>query len=254
MRYRLNDFAALSFWVSSKEEAVDFVVSEIKSGRSVFVVTLTAEMILYGTKNFVAGEAISNATMVLADSIAVTLWLRFIQKKRVFRITGVDFSEALLKRAMHDTLSVGLIGGKNSIVNERAATAIRAKGVVVSFNERGPAINSFFKNIDIQKSFNRIILAQPQIIFVGFGHGKQEWWISEILPTLRVPTVLIGVGGTIDLWGGAAKRAPKFLCVHGFEWLWRLIHEPTRIKRILTALVVFPVRAFIDFLVYSPHD
>jgi N-acetylglucosaminyldiphosphoundecaprenol N-acetyl-beta-D-mannosaminyltransferase len=90
---------------------------------------------------------------------------------------------------------------------------------------------------------------QPQIILVAFGHGKQEWWISKIKKELNYPAIIVGVGGTLDVWGGELRRAPRVMRAMGLEWLWRLIQEPSRIRRIFDAVVVFPYRAFLENLI-----
>ena len=73
---------------------------------------------------------------------------------------------------------------------------------------------------------------KPDILFVGLGAPRQEFWISENRSRLRVP-LLIGVGGCFDVISGNLKRAPLFFQRMGLEWLWRLIKEPWRFGRML---------------------
>lgn len=81
--------------------------------------------------------------------------------------------------------------------------------------------------------------AQPDILFVAYGSPAQEEWIFRNLPKLETVKVAIGVGGAIDFAAGRTKRAPEFMQKIGLEWLWRLLREPRRLKRIWTATVVF---------------
>jgi N-acetylglucosaminyldiphosphoundecaprenol N-acetyl-beta-D-mannosaminyltransferase len=82
---------------------------------------------------------------------------------------------------------------------------------------------------------------KPDILFVAFGHGKQEKWLFENLPALPSVAVAMGVGGALDMIAGKTRRAPKFLRLLGLEWLWRLLLEPKRIGRIWKATALFPL-------------
>lgn len=73
------------------------------------------------------------------------------------------------------------------------------------------------------------------VLFVAFGCPKQEFWIYENLEKIPVK-IAIGVGGTFDYISGKVPRAPKFIRAIGFEWLFRLIIQPWRIKRQLALL------------------
>jgi exopolysaccharide biosynthesis WecB/TagA/CpsF family protein len=97
---------------------------------------------------------------------------------------------------------------------------------------------------DIYKSKNneliqRINKAKPDILFVAFGVPKQEKWIYENIKKMPSVKLAIGVGGSFDFISGKIKRAPLIFQKSGLEWLWRLILEPRRIKRIYTATVKF---------------
>lgn len=73
------------------------------------------------------------------------------------------------------------------------------------------------------------------ILFVAFGFPKQEEWISKNLDKIPVK-VAIGVGGAFDYLSGKVPRAPFLIRQAGFEWLYRLIRQPWRIKRQLALL------------------
>lgn len=85
----------------------------------------------------------------------------------------------------------------------------------------------------------RINQAQPDILFVAYGSPAQEEWIHRNLDKLDTVKVAIGVGGAIDFAAGKAKRAPQWMQKMGLEWLWRLIRQPRRYKRIWNATFHF---------------
>ena len=94
-------------------------------------------------------------------------------------------------------------------------------------------------HISCNNLIQRINKTQPDIIFVAFGAPKQEEWICENLKKMPSVKLAIGVGGSFDFISSRVKRAPLILQKLGLEWLWRLILEPRRIKRIYNATVKF---------------
>jgi len=89
------------------------------------------------------------------------------------------------------------------------------------------------------KLIQKINNARPDILFVAFGAPKQEVWIYENLKKMPTVKLAIGVGGSFDFISGKTRRAPLIFQKLGLEWLWRLILEPRRIKRIYNATVKF---------------
>lgn len=88
----------------------------------------------------------------------------------------------------------------------------------------------------------RIAEARPDVLLVAYGHPAQDLWIARNQPYLRVP-VAIGVGGAFDYLAGAVPRAPAWLRRLGLEWLYRLIRQPWRWRRILDAVPLFLLAA-----------
>ncbi len=84
---------------------------------------------------------------------------------------------------------------------------------------------------DEQTIVDQIVAAQPDMVFVATGFPKQEFFIAE--HRQRLDALWMGVGGSFDVIAGAVKRAPLFWQKHHVEWLYRLIQEPSRFKRML---------------------
>jgi N-acetylglucosaminyldiphosphoundecaprenol N-acetyl-beta-D-mannosaminyltransferase len=83
-------------------------------------------------------------------------------------------------------------------------------------------------------------------VLVGLGAPKQERWIARHADAFPSARILIGVGGAFDMWAGRFRRAPRALHAIGLEWAWRLALEPSRLPRIVNAVVVFPLRVLAD--------
>ena len=73
---------------------------------------------------------------------------------------------------------------------------------------------------------------KPDVLFVALGAPKQEYWIADHIGQLGIP-VGMGIGGSMDVLSGNVKRAPKWMQKLSLEWLYRLIIQPSRYKRML---------------------
>jgi N-acetylglucosaminyldiphosphoundecaprenol N-acetyl-beta-D-mannosaminyltransferase len=74
----------------------------------------------------------------------------------------------------------------------------------------------------------RIHATRPNFFWVGLSTPKQESFMAEYSPRLRVP-VMLGVGAAFDFLSGRVKQAPRWIQRSGFEWVWRLCAEPRRL-------------------------
>ena len=81
----------------------------------------------------------------------------------------------------------------------------------------------------------------PKLILVALGSPRQEKFIYEAKHILN-PALMIGIGGSLDVWSGSVKRAPKIFQSLGLEWLYRTITRPSRFKRIFPALPLFLIK------------
>ena len=69
-------------------------------------------------------------------------------------------------------------------------------------------------------------------VFVCLGAPKQELWMAKNGPATGA-RLLCGLGGSLDVFAGVVERAPKFWSDHGLEWFYRLLHNPSRIGRMM---------------------
>ena len=89
-----------------------------------------------------------------------------------------------------------------------------------------------------------IVQKKPDILCVAYGAPKQSLWIAQRCPTLPSVKIAIGVGGALAILSEEKPRAPRFLRRHNMEWLWRLLLEPARARRIWRAVVEFPALVY----------
>lgn len=147
-------------------------------------------------------------------------------------VTGTDLIERLAKQGYR----MYLLGGKPSIA-KRAGHHLQILGAKIVGAEPGP--DSPTPELTGEQIV-RIRKTKADVLLVAFGQVKQEKFIAKHLKKLEIP-VAMGVGGAFDYFSGALLRAPKILRELGLEWLFRLLIQPSRIPRIFTAVVVFPL-------------
>lgn len=89
--------------------------------------------------------------------------------------------------------------------------------------------NGYLNETEFNNLKADILKMKPSIIFVAMGTPRQELLMQELM--LVHPALYMGLGGSFDVYSGFKQRAPKFFQKHHLEWLYRLLKEPTRIKR-----------------------
>lgn len=144
-----------------------------------------------------------------------------------YRHPGPQLTDLLLKKAGEKQWRIGIIGGSDSheALSSRLTTLYPGLKLV-------RVINGFYKPEDESAVVRQLTKAKLDILFVALGFPKQELFIRQYMGDLRAK-LLIGEGGTFDYdqFGGLIKRAPKTLQKLGLEWLWRLVRQPSRLKR-----------------------
>jgi N-acetylglucosaminyldiphosphoundecaprenol N-acetyl-beta-D-mannosaminyltransferase len=159
-------------------------------------------------------------------------FISFLKGKKIKnRFTGVELADFLLKKAKNTNLKVLVVVSKNSL----SAPLEIERGITDKFGLAAKA--KYFPDpifFDCEEA------KEAQIILVNFGAPEQENFINEYRHKFPEARILAGVGGAFDFLTGRFKRAPKIFRNLGLEWLWRLFQEPKRIKRIYSAVIVFP--------------
>ena len=136
--------------------------------------------------------------------------------------------------------SVYLLGGKEGVAEEAAIRLTeRYSGLKIAGTGNG-----YFGIDSEEKIINDINSCSADILLAALGAPKQEKFIYKHSGELKVK-IAMGIGGSLDILAGRAKRAPEFFQKAGLEWFYRLIKEPKRIIRMMR-LPKFIALAFFD--------
>ncbi len=220
------------------EQAVSQMHSFLEGAAQRHVVTPNAEMLVAASRDSAFREVLQRADLHLPDSAGVVAMARLLGQDITERVTGVDTTERLLL-ALGSDHPVFLLGAREGVAL-RAAEKLRSK------NSRIQIAGTFAgspSDADVPAILEKIRAAAPHLLLVAYGAPAQDLWIAKHLKDLPSVRVAMGVGGTFNVLAGDIRRAPRFLQNLMLEWLWRLILEPRRIKRIITAVIVFPLLA-----------
>lgn len=210
----------------SSRQAVEAAESFIQNRSSAQVVTLNTEMILRAEKDSSFLSIINEANLRIADSAGVVAALKILGTPVKEKIPGIDYFRMLLKMLSEKQGSVFLFGGRPGVAQQAADVilnqypGIRIAGVSDGYN---------YSSEDVCREINR---TEPDVVAVCLGSPKQEIWINQHSKNLH-SGVLVGLGGTFDVIAGESKLAPQAWRDHGLEWLYRLIHDPKRIGRMI---------------------
>ena len=223
----------------TKEQALEKAREFLISNQSHKIFTPNPEMIVDAQNDSEFKEVLNSGDMNLCDGFG--LWLA--TGRRVERISGVDFMLDLCALAERKGKSIYLLGSSCEEVVKKTAEVLQIKFPllkIVGYNKGHDITKHGTWNMEQNEDvLYNIITTAPDILFVAFGHGKQEKWIHSNLRDLPSVKIAMGVGGAFDFISGKIKRAPKFIRKIGLEWMWRLLREPKRIKRIFKATFVF---------------
>ncbi|MDD2569106.1 MAG: WecB/TagA/CpsF family glycosyltransferase [Clostridia bacterium] len=192
------------------------------------IVTLNAEILYRAQTDPILLELINKADLVTPDGSGIVWACRELAGADLKRVTGIDLMMEICYQAGKNHWGVFLFGAKPGV----ADVAAQRLEEIYDTDVTGMA-HGYFAPEDEEAILERINAAQPQVLFVALGAPRQEMWIDKYRDRLRVP-VVVGVGGSFDVIAGNVKRAPKFFQKTGMEWLWRLLKEPWRWKRMLS--------------------
>lgn len=206
----------------SNYQAVEKVKEWLSKNGKHYITTPNPEIVMMAQKDQDLKKIINHADLSVPDGIGLKLICDI-----VYNTPGVDLMEELIKTSADYGFTIGLLGGGKG-VSEKADECLRKKypGVRIVYADSGGIIDSSGEWIE----GNRKALIPMDLLFVGFGPPKQEKWIYKNLEKIPVK-VAIGVGGSLDYISGTVPRAPKWVRSLGFEWLFRLITQPWRIRR-----------------------
>jgi N-acetylglucosaminyldiphosphoundecaprenol N-acetyl-beta-D-mannosaminyltransferase len=221
----------------SPEEIFNQLNSWLLQDKSRFLVTPNPEIILQAHKDEELFYILNQADLALADGFGLKL-ASYLDGEKIHRLTGADLVLKLLKLAQDKNLPLAILNWRGGLSKK--------DDLKRALDKKYPGLN--YLVLDASRTQVAVTdLAQianfsPAIVFCTFGSPYQEKTIYHNLAKWPSVRLAIGCGGAFDFLTGQLRRAPRVWQNIGLEWLWRLVKQPSRYKRIFNAVVVFSAK------------
>ena len=222
------DVLGVAFDNLTMEEAVGRAWALMAERRAAYVVTPNPEIVMICRADPEAKEAVGGAALNIADGIGVIYGAKLLKTPLKEKIPGIDFTTKLLERMGGEGKSLFLLGSKPGV----------AEAAARNLTERYPGLrvvgtnDGYFE--DDAPVLEKIYAASPDLLLVCLGAPKQEKWMRKNAEKLKLSVgLMIGAGGSMDVFAGTVERAPERWQKAGLEWLYRLLKEPKRIGRMM---------------------
>ena len=217
----------------SSESFYTIIKNNLKKNKKMFIVTANPETFMMSEKDDEMRKLLlDKETTLVPDGIGIVKAARSIGYDIKERIAGIDIANKLLEYGNQEKKSIYLFGAKEEVI-------VSIKEV---FGDKYPnlkivgAKNGYVSDRD--KVFEDIIKKEPDIILVALGIPYQEKLIYKYLSKFN-KGIFVGVGGSFDVISGHKKRAPKIYIKLNLEWLYRIMKEPSRLKRFYDSNIKF---------------
>ena len=269
---------------TQNDQVLSYICSSLKNSQKVLITTPNPEIVLKCQSDPELAKIINKSDIRLTDGTGLSAANYFLSMKRsnspIFSvplyflqgiwtglllitnnerlfaklpvIKGREFFLELVKLADKKKLRIFLLGGTGDTSTRTSEWFKKNYKKVTVDHAEGPYLDGNGVPVDeneerMQKDvINKINSYKPDILFVAFGAPKQEKWVDKWLGQLDVGVVMV-VGGAFDYYSGDIKLAKK-IARSNYEWIWRLLSQPRRFRRIINATIVFPWKVYLHKL------
>jgi N-acetylglucosaminyldiphosphoundecaprenol N-acetyl-beta-D-mannosaminyltransferase len=218
----------------SFDEAMQKAKEMVSSEGVGVMFTPNSEIVQNCVENNELYNVINSAELVIPDGIGVVYASKILKTPLKQKVPGCEVAEKLVEYAAKSQDSVFFFGGAKKTEENEAVCDIAA----AKMKEKYPGLkiagtrDGFFKQEDVAGIVEQINNSGAKILFVCLGAPKQEKWIFDNKDKLNV-SFAAGLGGTLDVFAGTAKRAPGIFLKLNLEWLYRLLCMPSRLGRMM---------------------
>jgi N-acetylglucosaminyldiphosphoundecaprenol N-acetyl-beta-D-mannosaminyltransferase len=215
-------------------------VAKHPSKSKVYYVNVNGLNIAYSCPRF--RDSLSSSNLVFNDGFGVCLGAKVSGTKLRYRNTPPDWMDSLAMSSKDANLSLFFLGDEEGVARKAAEVmAEKHPGLIIAGTHHG-----FFNTLNNENKavIDYINSTSADILLVGMGMPRQEFWIDENIELLNAH-VYIPVGAAFRWYSGMDTRAPRWVTDHGLEWLARFIRHPKKLfRRYIVGNPLFFARLF----------
>lgn len=210
------------------DDVLKFIGERVRSGRPAQIVTVNAEYVVRAHSDPEFASALRQADLATPDGAGILWAVRRQGLKTGKRVGGADLIWLICDQAAREGHRVFFLGAVEGVA-AAAAHQLQAHypGLVVAGIHSGTPARSEERSI-----VDLVRRSRVDVLMVAYGAPLQDLWIARNLHQTGA-AISIGVGGSFDYVAGTARRAPVWMRERGLEWLWRLLRQPRRWRRML---------------------
>lgn len=219
--------------------ALERIESFVDQGGPHLVATVNPEFVMRAADDREFARALDSAALCLADGSGVVWAARRQGCSIAGPVTGVDLIPLLAALCAKRGFRLFLLGAAPGVAEELAGRLqAQNPGLHVAAHAGSPDLSAD------QETLDRLAAERPHVLLVAYGAPRQELWIDRMGDRLPGVAVAVGVGGAFDFLTGRVPRAPLWMRQVGIEWLFRLAHQPWRIRR-MAVLPAYAVKVLL---------
>ncbi len=212
---------SLTYTDLSLTEAAAYILDAAEREEALAVFTPGATVAAAAERDEALLSLLAHAELLLPDGVGCRLASRLSGAGRICVTPGIEVAETLLPLAARKGMRVFLYGGREGV-------ALRASK---RLGEKYPTLTFACADGYGADPIDAILRFHPHLLFVCLGFPKQEKWVVAHKHLFSFPA--LALGGTLDVFSGRLRRAPRPFRAMGLEWLWRTLCEPRRVVRLL---------------------
>lgn len=233
------DIRGVNFDNVTLEEATAYLESRYDEGLTTAVYTPNSEIVQMCIEDEKFYDIINSAELIIPDGIGVVKAAKILGTPLKEKVAGIELGQKTLELAARKNIPVFLFGGKDSTrtdsgisIADQCAKIFSEKytGINICGTRDGYCKKDGEENDETVRIINE---SGAEILFVCLGAPLQEKWINENRNRMPNVKIYLGLGGSLDVYSGNTKRAPKIFIKLGLEWFYRLLREPSRIGRMM---------------------
>lgn len=214
----------------SMQETLALVQEKINKGEQLHHVVVNAGKVVAMQKDSELRKSVNESDIINADGQAVVWASNFLGKPLKERVAGIDLMANLVDMAHRNNYKIFLFGAKEEVVK----TVVEKYSETYSPNIIAGYRNGYFEASEEEAIAHQIADSGTQMLFVAISSPIKENFLYKYRDVLKNVNLIMGVGGSFDVFAGKTKRAPIWMQNAGLEWFYRFLQEPKRMwKRYL---------------------